>query len=140
MRSDDGRVVSNFIIQALQNDDITIYGDGLQTRSFSYVDDLIDGLVRLMGSSEDVTGPINLGNPAECTMLELAQLIIDLTGSRSAICFRPLPIDDPRQRQTDITRAKTVLNWEPRTPLREGLAKTIAYFNELLSSDGGLKK
>ena len=93
-----------------------------------------------MGSSEDVTGPINLGNPAECTMLELAQLIIDLTGSRSAICFRPLPIDDPRQRQPDITRAKTVLNWEPRTPLREGLAKTIAYFNELLSSDGGLKK
>ena len=140
MRSDDGRVVSNFFMQALQNDDITIYGDGLQTRSFSYVDDLIDGLVRLMGSSEDVTGPINLGNPAECTMLELAQLIIDLTGSRSAICFRPLPIDDPRQRQPDITRAKTVLNWEPRTPLREGLAKTIAYFNELLSSDGGLKK
>jgi UDP-glucuronate decarboxylase len=140
MRSDDGRVVSNFIMQALQNDDITIYGDGLQTRSFCYVDDLIDGLVRLMGTSEDVTGPINLGNPAECTMLELAQLIIDLTGSRSAICFRPLPIDDPRQRQPDITKAKTALNWEPRTPLREGLAKTITYFNELLSSDGGLKK
>lgn len=139
MRSDDGRVVSNFIMQALQNDDITIYGDGLQTRSFCYVDDLIDGLVRLMGSPEDVTGPINLGNPAECNMLELAQLIIDLTGSRSTICFRPLPIDDPRQRQPDITKAKTVLNWEPRTPLRDGLAKTIAYFNELLSSDGGLK-
>jgi UDP-glucuronate decarboxylase len=135
MRPDDGRVVSNFIMQALRNEDITIYGDGLQTRSFCYVDDLIDGLVRLMGSSDDVTGPLNLGNPTECTMLELAQLIIDLTSSRSAICFRPLPIDDPRQRQPDITKAKTILNWVPRTSLREGLTKTVAYFDELLSSN-----
>ena len=139
MRPDDGRVVSNFIMQALQNEEVTIYGDGLQTRSFCYVDDLIDGLIRLMGSSEDVTGPLNLGNPAGCTMLELAQLVIDLTGSRSTICFRPLPIDDPRQRQPDITKAKTILDWEPRTPLREGLTKTITYFDELLSVDGGLK-
>jgi UDP-glucuronate decarboxylase len=136
MRPDDGRVVSNFIMQALQNEDITIYGDGLQTRSFCYVDDLIDGLVRLMGSSDDVTGPLNLGNPTECTMLELAQLIIDLTGSRSTICFRPLPIDDPRQRQPDITKAKTILNWVPKTPLCEGLKKTITYFDELLSNNG----
>ena len=140
MRPDDGRVVSNFISQALQHEDITIYGDGLQTRSFCYVDDLIDGLVRLMRSPEDVTGPINLGNPTECTMLELAQLIIDLTGSRSVICFRPLPVDDPRQRQPDITKAKEILNWEPHTPLREGLTKTIAYFDELLSSNSRLKK
>jgi UDP-glucuronate decarboxylase len=140
MQSDDGRVVSNFITQALQHEDITIYGDGLQTRSFCYVDDLIDGLVRLMGSPENVTGPINLGNPTECTMLELAQLIIDLTGSRSAICFRPLPIDDPRQRQPDITQARMILKWEPHTPLREGLAKTIAYFDELLSTNNRLKK
>jgi UDP-glucuronate decarboxylase len=133
MRPDDGRVVSNFIMQALQNEEITIYGDGLQTRSFCYVDDLIDGLVRLMGSSDDVTGPLNLGNPTECTMLELAQLIIDLTGSQSEICFRPLPIDDPRQRQPDITKAKTILNWVPRTSLRDGLTKTVPYFDELLS-------
>jgi UDP-glucuronate decarboxylase len=136
MRPDDGRVVSNFIMQALQNEDITIYGDGLQTRSFCYVDDLIDGLIRLMGSSDDVTGPLNLGNPAEYTMLELAQLIIDLTDSRSEISFRPLPTDDPRQRQPDITKAKTILNWVPRTPVREGLTKTIAYFDETLSSIG----
>jgi UDP-glucuronate decarboxylase len=140
MRFDDGRVVSNFITQALRHEDITIYGDGLQTRSFCYVDDLIDGLVRLMGSPEDVTGPINLGNPTECTMLELAQLIIDLTRSRSAICFRPLPVDDPRQRQPDITKARMILNWEPHTPLREGLANTIAYFDELLSTNGRLKE
>jgi UDP-glucuronate decarboxylase len=133
MRPDDGRVVSNFIVQALQNEPITIYGDGLQTRSFCYVDDLIEGLVRLMGSSDDVTGPLNLGNPAECTMLELAQLIIDLTGSRSEIRFYPLPIDDPRQRKPDITKAKTILNWTPQTPLRDGLEKTVMYFDELLS-------
>jgi UDP-glucuronate decarboxylase len=134
MRPDDGRVVSNFIMQALQNEDITIYGDGKQTRSFCYVDDLIDGLVRLMGTSEDVTGPLNLGNPTEYTMLELAQVIIELTGSRSKISFRPLPIDDPKQRQPDITMAKTVLDWAPHTPAREGLTKTIAYFDELLSN------
>jgi UDP-glucuronate decarboxylase len=135
MRPDDGRVVSNFIVQALQNEPLTIYGDGLQTRSFCYVDDLIDGLVRLMGSSDDVTGPLNLGNPAEYTMLELAQLITDLTGSRSEIRFYPLPIDDPRQRQPDITKAKTILNWTPQTPLRDGLKKTVVYFDELLSSN-----
>ncbi len=133
MRPDDGRVVSNFIVQALQNEPITIYGDGLQTRSFCYVDDLIDGLVRLMGSSDDVTGPLNLGNPAACTMLELAQSVIDLTGSRSEVRFYPLPTDDPRQRQPDITKAKTILNWAPKTPLREGLEKTVMYFEELLS-------
>ena len=135
MRPDDGRVVSNFIVQALQNEPLAIYGDGLQTRSFCYVDDLIDGLVRLMGSSDDVTGPLNLGNPAEYTMLELAQLISDLTGSRSEIRFYPLPIDDPRQRQPDITKAKTILNWTPQTPLRDGLKKTVVYFDELLSSN-----
>jgi UDP-glucuronate decarboxylase len=135
MRPDDGRVVSNFIVQALQNEPITIYGDGLQTRSFCYVDDLIDGLVRLMGSSDDVTGPLNLGNPAECTMVELAQLIIDLTGSRSEIRFYPLPVDDPRQRQPDITKAKTMLNWTPQTSLRDGLGKTVIYFDGLLSSN-----
>jgi UDP-glucuronate decarboxylase len=135
MRPDDGRVVSNFIVQALQNEPVTIFGDGLQTRSFCYVDDLIDGLVRLMGSSDDVTGPLNLGNPAECTMVELAQLIIDLTGSRSEIRFYPLPVDDPRQRQPDITKSKTMLNWTPQTPLRDGLGKTVIYFDELLSSN-----
>jgi UDP-glucuronate decarboxylase len=135
MRPDDGRVVSNFIVQALQNEPITIYGDGLQTRSFCYVDDLIDGLVRLMGSSDDVTGPLNLGNPAECTMVELAQLIIDLTGSRSEIRFYPLPVDDPRQRQPDITKSKTMLNWTPQTSLRDGLGKTVIYFEGQLSSN-----
>jgi len=108
-------------------------GDGLQTRLFCYVDDLIDGLVCLMGSSDDVTGPLNLRNPAECTMLELAQSVIDLTGSRSEIRFYPLPTDDPRRRQPDITKAKTILNWTPKTPLREGLEKTVMYFEELLS-------
>jgi UDP-glucuronate decarboxylase len=135
MRPDDGRVVSNFIVQALQNEPITIYGDGLQTRSFCYVDDLIDGLVRLMGSSDDVTGPLNLGNPAECTMVELAQLIIDLTGSRSEIRFYPLPVGDPRQRQPDIAKSKTMLNWTPQTSLRDGLGKTVIYFDRLLSSN-----
>jgi UDP-glucuronate decarboxylase len=139
MRPDDGRVVSNFIVQALRNEEITIYGDGKQTRSFCYVDDLIDGLIRLMGTSDDVTGPINLGNPTEYTMLELAQLIIELTGSRSKLSFRPLPIDDPKQRQPNVTVAKAVLNWAPYTPARNGLATTIVYFDELLSS-GNVKK
>jgi len=139
MRPDDGRVVSNFIVQALRNEEITIYGDGKQTRSFCYVDDLIDGLIRLMGTSDDVTGPINLGNPTEYTMLELAQLIIELTGSGSKLSFRPLPIDDPKQRQPNVTVAKAVLNWAPYTPARNGLATTIVYFDELLSS-GNVKK
>ncbi|MER8579614.1 SDR family oxidoreductase [Mesorhizobium sp. M1423] len=134
MRPDDGRVVSNFIMQALQNEPITVYGTGQQTRSFCYVDDLMDGLVSLMQTADDVTGPINLGNPVEFTMLELANLVIQLTGSRSKIRFLPLPVDDPRQRQPDIGRALRELNWKPETELRDGLAKTIAYFEELVSS------
>lgn len=134
MRPDDGRVISNFIVQALQNEPITVYGTGHQTRSFCYVDDLIDGLVRLMQTADDVTGPINLGNPVEFTMLELANLVIELTGSRSEIRFLPLPVDDPRQRQPDIGCALRELNWKPRTALRDGLAKTIAYFEDLVSA------
>jgi UDP-glucuronate decarboxylase len=134
MSPDDGRVISNFIVQALQGEPITVYGTGEQTRSFCYVDDLIDGLVRLMQTADDVTGPINLGNPVEFTMLELAKLVIELTGSRSKIRFLPLPVDDPRQRQPDIERAKSQLGWTPRIQLRQGLAKTIAYFEDLLSS------
>ncbi|GES41097.1 UDP-glucuronate decarboxylase [Rhizobium sp. ERR 922] len=134
MRPDDGRVVSNFIVQALQNKPITVYGSGQQTRSFCYVDDLIDGLVRLMGTKDEITGPINLGNPAEFTMLELANLAIELTGSRSAIKYLPLPADDPRQRQPDIGVASRELGWKPKVQLKAGLGKTIAYFEELLSS------
>jgi UDP-glucuronate decarboxylase len=135
MRPDDGRVISNFIVQALQNEPLTVYGTGQQTRSFCYVDDLIDGLVSLMQTADDVTGPINLGNPVEFTMLELANLVIELTGSRSKIRFLPLPVDDPKQRQPDIERALRELRWKPRTALREGLARTIAYFDDLLSAD-----
>ncbi|AYG57564.1 UDP-glucuronic acid decarboxylase family protein [Rhizobium jaguaris] len=136
MRPDDGRVISNFIVQALENKPITVYGSGEQTRSFCYVDDLIDGLVRLMGTDDEVTGPINLGNPVEFTMLELAKLVIELTGSRSKIKYLPLPTDDPRQRQPDIGLAKSELGWKPKVQLRGGLARTIAYFDDLLSSDG----
>jgi UDP-glucuronate decarboxylase len=132
MHPNDGRVVSNFIVQALLGRDITIYGDGTQTRAFCYVDDLVDGLVRLMNSRDEVTGPINLGNPKEFTMLELAAAVIDLAGSRSKVVHRPLPQDDPRQRRPDISKAQDVLVWTPRTPLKEGLKKTIAYFDELL--------
>ncbi len=134
MRPDDGRVVSNFIVQALQNKPITVYGSGRQTRSFCYVDDLIDGLVRLMGTKDEVTGPINLGNPAEFTMLELANLAIELTGSSSTIKYLPLPADDPRQRQPDIEVASRELDWKPKVQLRAGLGKTIAYFEDLLST------
>jgi UDP-glucuronate decarboxylase len=134
MSPDDGRVISNFIVQALQNEPITVYGNGQQTRSFCYVDDLIDGLVRLMGTKEEVTGPINLGNPVEFTMLELANLVIELTASRSKIKFLPLPADDPRQRRPDIGLATRELGWKPKLQLRDGLAKTIAYFEDLLSS------
>jgi UDP-glucuronate decarboxylase len=133
MHPNDGRVVSNFIVQALLGRDITIFGDGLQTRSFCYVDDLIDGLIRLMNTSDDVTGPINIGNPTEFNMLELASLVIELTGSRSRIVHRQLPQDDPRQRRPDISKAKAVLGWTPRTPLREGLIRTIEYFERQLS-------
>jgi UDP-glucuronate decarboxylase len=135
MHPNDGRVVSNFIVQALNGQDITIYGDGQQTRSFCYVDDLIEGFARLMATDQSVTGPINLGNPGERTMLELASEVIDLTGSRSKIVFMPLPEDDPRQREPDITQARAVLGWEPKVPLRQGLEKTIAYFDGLLRQD-----
>ena len=132
MHPNDGRVVSNFIVQALMGRDITIYGDGSQTRSFCYVDDLVDGLIRLMQSGDDVTGPINIGNPKEFSMLQLASEVIDLTGARSKIVHRPLPQDDPRQRRPDISKANDLLGWAPRTDLKYGLTKTIAYFDELL--------
>lgn len=132
MHPNDGRVVSNFIVQALRNEPITIYGDGLQTRSFCHVDDLIEGFLRLMQTGDDVTGPINLGNPSEFTIRELAETIIELTGSLSVLRSLPLPSDDPKQRQPDITQARAVLNWQPLTPLREGLTKTIEFFDKLL--------
>ncbi len=134
MHPNDGRVVSNFVVQALRGEDVTLYGDAAQTRSFCYVDDLVDGLVRLMASPESFTGPVNLGNPAEMTIRQLAELVIELTGSRSKIVHRPLPVDDPRQRQPDISKAKAELGWEPKTALKEGLSKTIAYFDALLST------
>jgi UDP-glucuronate decarboxylase len=136
MHPHDGRVVSNFIIQALLGRDITIYGDGSQTRSFCYVDDLIDGLIRLMGSADEVIGPINIGNPVEFSMLQLANVVRELTGSRSRIVHRPLPEDDPRQRQPDISKAQEILGWKPATPLKEGLTKTTAYFEALLREPG----
>jgi UDP-glucuronate decarboxylase len=132
MHPNDGRVVSNFIVQALLNGDIAVYGDGLQTRSFCYVDDLIDGLLRLMDTADAVTGPVNLGNPEEFAILDLAEAVIALTGSRSRIVHRPLPQDDPRQRQPDITQAQHLLGWKPQTPLTAGLTRTIAYFDALL--------
>ena len=132
MNAEDGRVVSNFIVQALRGEDITIYGDGSQTRSFCYCDDNIEGMIRLM-EGENI-GPINIGNPNEFTMLELAEQVIDLTGSSSKISHQALPQDDPKQRQPDISKAKELLDWEPKTQLREGLAKTIAYFEEELAA------
>jgi UDP-glucuronate decarboxylase len=134
MHLNDGRVVSNFIVQALRGKPLTIFGDGTQTRSFCYVDDLIEGLVRLMDSFDDVTGPLNLGKPGEFTILELAKRVIELSNSRSEIIFEALPADDPRQRRPDITLAREVLGWEPKVELDEGLKKTIAYFDEFLSS------
>jgi UDP-glucuronate decarboxylase len=136
MHPHDGRVVSNFIIQALLGHDITIYGDGSQTRSFCFVDDLIDGIVRLMESIDGVVGPINIGNPVEFSMLQLANLVREFTGSRSRIVHRPLPQDDPRQRQPDISKAQELLGWKPVTPLKEGLGKTIGYFEALLREPG----
>ena len=132
MHPDDGRVVSNFIVQALKGEDITIFGDGRQTRSFCYVDDLIDGILLLMDSPEGTTGPINLGNPGEFTMLELAEHVVRLTESSSKLTFKPLPADDPRQRQPDIGLADSVLGWKPRVPLEDGLKETIRYFRTLL--------
>ncbi len=131
MHPNDGRVVSNFIVQALRGDDITIYGNGQQTRSFCYVDDLIEGFVRMMDSPQGFTGPVNLGNPDEYTMLELAEQVLSLTQSRSKLVFKPLPADDPRQRQPDITIARRDLGWEPTVGLRDGLKETIAYFQRL---------
>jgi UDP-glucuronate decarboxylase len=135
MRPNDGRVVSNFIVQALTNRPITIYGNGQQTRSFCYVDDLIDGLIKLMDTNDDVVGPINLGNPSEFTMMGLAELVIELTGSRSAIEFKPLPLDDPKQRQPNIKLARDALGWTPSVPLRDGLVETIAYFEGFIAAD-----
>jgi len=132
MHPNDGRVVSNFIVQSLRDEPITIYGEGSQTRSFCYVDDLVDGLIRLMNSADDLTGPINLGNPGEVSMQELAETIRDLTGSHSKLVFKTLPADDPQRREPDITLARQRLGWSPQVPLREGLEKTIAYFDALL--------
>jgi len=136
MHPHDGRVVSNFIVQALKGEDITIYGDGSQSRSFCYVDDLVEAMFRMMATPRDVTGPINIGNPNEFTILELAKLVIAMTLTKAKIKFEPLPSDDPRQRQPDISKAKAVLGWEPTTQLREGLAKTIDYFDKMLSKEG----
>jgi len=134
MHPNDGRVVSNFIVQALNNEPITVYGDGSQTRSFCYVDDLIEGFIALMDSPEELTGPVNLGNPNEFTILELAEKVIDLTGSTSQIVFKPLPLDDPKQRQPDIKLAQEKLGWQPKVPLEEGLKDTVAYFDKLLKA------
>jgi UDP-glucuronate decarboxylase len=134
MNPEDGRVVSNFIVQALKGDDITIYGDGSQTRSFCYVDDLVDGFIRLMDSSEGFTGPVNLGNPSEFTMLELAKNVINITGSTSKITYKALPDDDPTKRKPDISLALDELEWQPSVDLEEGLIKTIAYFRRILGN------
>ncbi len=136
MDPQDGRVVSNFIVAALKGEPLTVYGDGRQTRSLCYVDDLVDGLIRMMAQPKEFTGPVNLGNPHELTILELAETIRELTGSRSEIVFCPLPQDDPRQRCPDITLAREQLGWAPKTPLKEGLVKTIAYFDALLREEG----
>jgi UDP-glucuronate decarboxylase len=132
MHPDDGRVVSNFIMQALRGEPITVYGDGSQTRSFCYVDDLIDCMLLFMRTPDEVTGPLNMGNPSEFTIRELAELIVGLTGSSSPIVHKALPQDDPRQRRPDVSLTRKILSWEPRVPLREGLIPTIAYFDELL--------
>lgn len=134
MHPNDGRVVSNFIVQALRGDDITIYGDGSQSRSFCYVDDMIEGFVRMMDSEPGFTGPVNMGNPDEFTMLELAENVLKLTGSKSKLTFKPLPTDDPRQRQPDIALAKEKLGWEPKVRLEDGLKETIAYFRKILNA------
>jgi UDP-glucuronate decarboxylase len=132
MHPNDGRVVSNFVVQALKGEPITLYGDGEQTRSFCFVDDLVEGFLRLMATGDEVTGPINLGNPGEFTIKQLAETVLELTGSKSKIEHRPLPQDDPRQRQPDISKAKAILDWQPTVQLKEGVTRTIAYFAELL--------
>lgn len=132
MNIEDGRVVSNFIVQALKNEPLTVYGDGSQTRSFCYIDDLIEGIMRMMQTDESFTGPVNLGNPEEVTVLEVAKLVLELTCSKSEIEFRPLPQDDPKRRKPDITLARRTLGWEPTVKLEEGLITTIQYFEECL--------
>jgi UDP-glucuronate decarboxylase len=132
MRPDDGRVVSNFIVQALHGEPLTIYGDGSQTRSFCYVDDMVEGLIRLMSSDHDVTGPINIGNPHEMTMLELADAVLDIVGGTSTIEYRPIPADDPTQRRPEISQAKSVLGWQPEVELRDGLTRTVEYFRSVM--------
>jgi len=134
MHPNDGRVVSNFIMQALRGEPITLYGDGLQTRSFCYCDDLLEAMNRYMDLPGDIPGPINIGNPGEFTMIELAEMVLRLTGARSKLVHQPLPADDPKQRRPDITKAKALLNWEPKVALEEGLGRTIAYFRELVES------
>jgi len=135
MRPDDGRVISNFIVQALTGKDITVYGKGDQTRSFCYVDDLVEGILKFMATEKGFTGPMNLGNPIEYSILEIAEIIIDQVGSESKIIFESLPEDDPKQRQPDISNAKSNLQWEPKTQLKEGLDKTIRYFDQILSNE-----
>ena len=139
MHPNDGRVVSNFIVQALKGQDITIYGDGTQTRSFCYCKDLIDAMVRMMNTPDHVTGPVNIGNPGEFTMIQLAELVRKMTNSSSKIVFRPLPADDPKQRRPDISKAKELLHWQPTTRLEEGLRYTIEYFDQLLRNEGAPK-
>src|SRR5215813_12363023 len=138
MHPNDGRVVSNFVVQALRGNDITVYGDGMQTRSFCYVDDLVEGLIRLMETGDGVVGPVNLGNPDEFTIRQLAEIVIDITGSASKIVHRPLPTDDPKQRQPDISEAQELLGWRPTVPLRVGLTKTAAYFEGLLAREAAI--
>ena len=133
MHPNDGRVVSNFIVQALKGENLAVYGDGSQSRSFCYVDDLVEAMLRMMDTPKEITGPVNIGNPVEFTIRELAELVIELTGAKSKIIAEPLPADDPRQRRPDIAKARDILGWEPKTQLREGLVKTIAYFDKLLS-------
>lgn len=135
MHVNDGRVVSNFVVQALRGEDITIYGDGSQTRSFCYCDDMIEGFIRLMSTGDEVTGPMNLGNPLECTIKQLAEIVLELVGSRGKLIFKPLPSDDPKQRQPEISFAKKTLEWEPAIELREGLERTIQYFDDYLKND-----
>ena len=138
MHPHDGRVVSNFIVQALKGENITVYGDGQQTRSFQYIDDLVEGMMRMMASGDDFIGPVNIGNPGEFTILELAEKVIEMTGSKSKIIYEPLPSDDPMQRKPNISLAKEKLDWEPKIPLEKGLVKTIEYFDQLLKSDPSL--
>jgi UDP-glucuronate decarboxylase len=138
MHPNDGRVVSNFIVQALRNNDLTVYGDGMQTRSFCYVDDLVEGLIRLMETGDGVIGPVNLGNPEEFTIRQLAEIVVDITGSASKIVHRPLPTDDPKQRQPEISKAQELLGWRPTVPLRVGLTKTAAYFEGLLAREAAI--